>query len=226
MKSIYSQIIRPGDLCFDIGAYKGEKTRAMLEAGAGEVICVEPQPRHVHHLKHCFRADQRVTIVQRAVSNYAGVFDLEICDQADTIATLSNHLQTKGRFHSRGFKWGTKYPVKTVTLDSLIQLFGQPYFCKIDVETHEAQTLLGLCSPIPYISFEFLDEFIDQAKFCLNRIESLRSVECNFSLGESGVFYLSEWCKPRDLFNLIANSDNHDPEWGRWGDIYTRLPQP
>ena len=38
----YATILAPGDLAFDIGAHAGNRTRAMLRAGA-RVVALEPQ---------------------------------------------------------------------------------------------------------------------------------------------------------------------------------------
>lgn len=226
MQAIYKQIIKPGSLCFDIGAYRGVKMQAMLDAGAGQVIAVEPQPRHIANLRCLYGTDPRVTTVETAVSDHAGYMNLNICDQADTIATLSDRLQTKGRFHKRGFKWSHQHEVRVTTLDNLISVFGAPHFCKIDVEAHESEALLGLSNQIPYISFEFLEEFIDLAKFCLQRITQIQPSLCNYSLGESGEFASDLWCYPEELFEFIKNAPDHDPEWGKWGDIYVMRNDP
>ncbi len=39
----YSQFIRPGDLVFDIGANRGDRTEVFVQMGA-RVVAAEPQP--------------------------------------------------------------------------------------------------------------------------------------------------------------------------------------
>ena len=49
----YSQFIKSGDLCFDVGACKGNRVEPFLELGA-KVIAIEPQPRHADYLRKKF----------------------------------------------------------------------------------------------------------------------------------------------------------------------------
>ena len=48
-KLFYSQLINKGDLCFDIGANNGKKSKLMLAAG-GKVIAFEPQSLCLNYL--------------------------------------------------------------------------------------------------------------------------------------------------------------------------------
>jgi hypothetical protein len=43
LSQFYARFIRPGDLCFDIGAHVGSRLGAWLPLGA-RIVAVEPQP--------------------------------------------------------------------------------------------------------------------------------------------------------------------------------------
>jgi hypothetical protein len=43
LTQIYAPFIRPGDLCFDIGAHLGDRIRAWSKLGA-RVVALEPHP--------------------------------------------------------------------------------------------------------------------------------------------------------------------------------------
>jgi hypothetical protein len=48
--AFYGQFVRPGNLCFDIGANIGTKTEMLLALGA-KVVSIEPQPDLVREVR-------------------------------------------------------------------------------------------------------------------------------------------------------------------------------
>lgn len=212
----YSQLIKEGDLCFDVGANVGNKTSIFLKMGA-RVVCVEPQPKCVDILKGKYQKDFNVVIVSKGLAARRGRKALSICESADTISTFSEQWKT-GRF--RSYVWKATVDVPVTTLDTLIQEFGLPKLCKIDVEGFEYEVLQGLSTPIPFISYEFAREFIREARLCTDYLSSLGRAEFNYSLGEVPAFILSDWVDRSTLFESIEQ--NTDPLL--WGDIYVRFP--
>ena len=107
------------------------------------------------------------------------------------------------------------------TLDEMIIKYGKPDFCKIDVEGFEFEVLKGLTQPIGTVSFEFtIPEFVDKAIECLNYLNNLGKIICNFSPGETLTFALDEWLNATDfieLFNTLPAKGIVD------GDIYIKF---
>src|SRR5436309_3245329 len=66
-----SEFVRPGDLCFDVGANVGRKTEAMLRLGA-RVVAVEPLPECVRELKALYGNHPGFTLVPKAVGRAPG----------------------------------------------------------------------------------------------------------------------------------------------------------
>jgi hypothetical protein len=56
---------------------------------------------------------------------------------------------------TQAFSWQKSSKVQVTTLNQLIKDYGNPSFCKIDVEGYEYKVLKGLSEPIKTISFEF-----------------------------------------------------------------------
>ena len=52
-RRFYGALVRPGDLCFDIGAHLGDRTAHFLTLGA-RVVAVEPQPQLMALLRRRF----------------------------------------------------------------------------------------------------------------------------------------------------------------------------
>lgn len=216
LPALYSKLIRPGELCFDVGAHLGNNTEAFLRIGA-RVISIEPQQLCIRKLEERFRGSEKVVIVPMGVAEREGVMFLSICETASTISTFSEKWKT-GRF--KDYKWESRAQVEMTTLDALINQFGRPAFCKIDVEGFEYEVIKGLSSRIPAISFEFAKEFIADAERCMDYLVSLGMREFNLTRGETPKLELPEWTDIETALGYLA--DDHDSMF--WGNVYARSP--
>ncbi len=212
--NFYSQFIKKGDLCFDVGAHKGNRTAIFLRLGA-KVVAVEPQESCVKYLKAKFGEKPNFVLVEKGLAEKEGEFIMSICEEANDISTFSEKWKT-GRFSD--YKWNKKQLVPVTTLDSLIKEFGLPVFCKIDVEGFEYQVLRGLSQPIKYISCEFAKEFFSDTKKCVDHLVSLGYGNFNYSLGESMNLSTQSWLKAEELFKQL----NLESDKLMWGDIYAK----
>lgn len=223
MNGIYEQILRTSDLCFDIGAHAGTKTKQMLEHGV-RVIAVEPQPHWSEKLRRQFPQPGPVEVVDAAVGPRHDIGMLSICEQADTISTLSAEWRARSRFAIRGYRWERQQPVTIVTLDELISRHGRPAFCKLDIEGFEAEALAGLSVPIHFVAFEFTEEFPDSIIRCLKVLSNLSLISCNVSIGEADIFAFKEWRNPATIMeDLERLKDTNSCEWGLCGDVYVQM---
>lgn len=217
MLEFYSQFIKKGDLCFDVGANVGKFTKVFLKLGA-KVVCVEPQEACLQQLYKLFGDNKNVFIVGKAVGECEGYGELMICVEAPAISTMSSKWKNEGRF-SKGHKWTKQNKVPVTTLDALILSYGLPKFCKIDVEGFEESVLKGLTKPIPFVSFEFTREFFDDARKCINYLLSIGRAEFNCTLGESMKFLFPKWVTPDELYEKIAGLGDKL----LWGDLYAKF---
>lgn len=217
---IYRQLVTPGDLCFDVGANVGNTTGTFLRLGA-RVVCIEPQEGCMRVLERRFRSRREVTLVRQALADRPGEGDLWICRHNDAIATMAESWITAVKNSGRmtRFEWADRQAVPVTTLDVLIQQHGRPALCKIDVEGFELQVLRGLSQPIPYVSFEFHREWIDDAMRGAHHLETLGQAEFNFSTHSASWFCLDDWSTAGEVFSRIAAEA--DPVL--WGDVYVRF---
>lgn len=140
------KVIRDGDLCFDIGANRGEVTyyMARLVGNEGKVVSVEPVSKARALLEDTVAKFNlhNVTICPMALSNEAGVFEMFIPKvngvHVFALAELekADHEPIKEGYHEK---------VKVNTLDNIVRQISpeQLSFIKCDVEGHELEVFQG-----------------------------------------------------------------------------------
>jgi FkbM family methyltransferase len=214
-RRFYRRFVRPGDLCFDVGANMGERTDVFLALGA-RVVAVEPQTGCIDALQRRFGS--RTELVGAALGARPGEAELLITGY-HTLSSLSQEwieaVTASGRFDE--FTWDDRVVVPVTTLEELIGRFGAPRFCKIDVEGYELEVLRGLARPIPAISFEFAAERSAPVLSGVNHLADLGMTRFNFSDRESFAFALDDWVSADEicafLGSIRADSD-------AFGEVY------
>ncbi len=69
---IFSQFVKKGDTCFDIGACFGEMSKIYLKLGASKIICVEPSKKCLRQLHKSFNNDPRIVLISKGVAEKNG----------------------------------------------------------------------------------------------------------------------------------------------------------
>jgi FkbM family methyltransferase len=123
-------MVRPGDVCYDLGASIGYMTLLMARK-ASHVYAFEPAPHAIAEMKRHIAANslENVTIVPSPVSN--GVREVRFC-------------LTDGAYGSAINDTETRWPVlqlKTTTLNLFVKDHPVPDFLKMDVEGEEGAVL-------------------------------------------------------------------------------------
>ncbi len=217
--NFYRPFIQPGDLCFDIGAHVGNRLRAWSTLGA-RVVGLEPQPLLMQFLKRCHGRRENVILLQSAVGASKGQSKMHISRLTPTVSSLSkswiDDVRRNASFEK--VKWDETTSVKMTTLDHLIEQYGRPKVCKIDVEGYELEVLKGLSQPIPLISFEYIPSATELGTQCVKRLSALGLYEFNWSIAENYKFCSTTWLDEVQIIHTLTNTLNH----GRSGDIYAR----
>jgi FkbM family methyltransferase len=215
-KKFYHQFINAGDLVFDVGANEGNRVQVFLDLKAN-IVAVEPQPNCIEILKQKF--DNKIIIEQVGLSNESGELEMFIANDS-TISSFSSEFIDKtssGRFSN--YSWEQKIKVPVVTMDSLIEKYGIPKFCKIDVEGFEINVLKGLNHQIPFLSFEYcVPEMQEKMHECIVQLHKISPLgKFNYSVEESMKLELSDWVSFEDFLS-ISKSDLFISSL--FGDIY------
>lgn len=217
--NFFSAFINKNDLCFDIGANVGDKTDTFLKLGA-TVVAIEPQESCWRVLKRRFK-NNNVYIETTALAGEKGTKMLFV-DRSTTLSTISQDwietVKQSGRFPNH--KWAYNLTVQTSTLDCLIEKYGRPTFCKIDVKGFELDVLQGLSMPIKTISLEFVSERIDASLKCIDYLTSLGKVRFNYCLGDSAAFALPDWADCHQIKTILMKMEK---DIKNYGDLYARF---
>jgi FkbM family methyltransferase len=185
------------------------------------VIAVEPQPDFARILRLFFGRDGDVTIVPKALGAEPGTARLGISTATPTVSSLSTDwIETVATDRSFAkVRWDRSVEVEVTTLDALVATYGEPAFCKIDVEGFEADVLAGLDRPLRALSFEYLPMAHDAALAVLELVEKLGDYRYNYSPIETMTWASDHWMDAAELLTLL---DRYRP-LGRSGDVYARL---
>jgi FkbM family methyltransferase len=222
LTNFYSHFIRPGDLCFDIGSHLGNRVLAWSRLGA-QIIAVEPQPMAMKFLRKVYGNRENVILIEKAIGAAAGSSRLYLNHFNPTVATLSPDWIAKvSRLPSfSGERWHTTTTVPVTTLGALIVEYGQPVFCKIDVEGYEDEVLKGIDSPLACLSFEYLPGAIEIALGCISQLSKLGEYRYERSTGESLTLSGLGWFSGDELVAWLKSLSPEAPA----GDIYARLQE-
>jgi len=221
LRALYRPHVPPRGLVFDVGAHLGDRTRAFADLGA-RVVALEPQPGVYRWLERRVGSSPGVSLRTEAVGPEPGQATLAVSRRTPTLSTLSGSWKSEIGQRNPTFRhvsWDEALTVRVVTLDQLIQEYGVPDFCKIDVEGFEAEVLAGLSQPIPALSFEFVAGALEIAEQCVRRLALLGVYEFNAVRGERRSYLFPSWHSAETMLDWLRQ----EAEGISSGDIYARL---
>jgi FkbM family methyltransferase len=216
--TFYGSFINEYDLCFDIGAHRGHRTNIFLNLGA-RVVAFEPQAHLSKYLQLKF--GKKIFLENIGLGSSVQEMMMYISD-ISSLSTFSVDWLSKAEDRFPQVKWHKKKKIKVTTLDKMIEKYGVPNFCKIDVEGFEYEVIQGLTQPIKCISIEFMTpENNEVIKNCLIHLQGINPrILVNYSIGDTAQLCLDEWLNFTDA---MAYFNQHLFNQSNWGDIYIKM---
>lgn len=215
----YQQFIDKGDLCFDIGANVGDRTKIFLELGAS-VASVEPQKSCCTILQKKF--GNKITLIQKGVGSKNEIKDFFISTHNQLSTFSEEWIDTIKANRFKESEWNEVEKIEIVTLDSLINQNGSPKFIKIDVEGFELEVFKGLSQSFKYLSFEFaVPDNLNNLMLCLLQLEkSYNNLLFNYAVMDNAFLELKNWVTIYEIKNIIQSSNFSE---NSAGDIYVKM---
>jgi len=156
LEGVYSEYVRPGDVCVDGGAHRGRHTLplAKLVGGAGKVVACEPIP----HLAEFLRRE-----IQPQCGDIIDVRQIALGKQSEDVQfQIAKNYPAYSGLRKRNYPGDTDIEtvmVRCQTLDELLKGFSAPRFIKLDLEGGEFDAIRGASRTLkthrPMVGFEF-----------------------------------------------------------------------
>jgi FkbM family methyltransferase len=181
------------------------------------VVAVEPDELNRKILEQKFLEyrfkKKPVVVVGKAVSDSQTVETMWIDAPGSAKNSLSRKWvkalrDDKERF-GKGLNFSQKRRVETITLEQLIDAYGQPFFIKIDVEGYEVNVLRGLQRPVPFVSFEVnLPQFRPEGLECIELLERVAAQgRFNFTADCRKGLAMQRWLEKSEFEEILRNCD-------------------
>ena len=210
LTDFYRPLVPENAIVFDVGANRGEFADAFLRLGA-TVYAVEPHPTCTKELKALYGHDRKFNLVDCALGSAPGEALLYLGENGmDNVSTLSEDYRRDAK-RLPGLAvagWNQSIPVRVDTLDHLVDRYGTPDFCKIDVEGYEIEVLRGLHQPLPLLQFEYQPWSVDKAVECVEHLCAQSSYRFNITMSEGredDAALQPDWSSPEEIIALLRS---------------------
>ncbi|CAB4174112.1 fkbM_fam, methyltransferase, FkbM family [uncultured Caudovirales phage] len=205
-------------LLFDIGANRGDAVVAGLNKGFTKIIAIEAAPRIYKQLVSNFIYNPAVVPLKFAVSE-KDEEQIEFYEaEEDGLSSMNKAWLTAEDMPYAGKPYRT-VTATTITIDTLVKLYGTPDLMKIDVEGAEWSVFRGMSKNHGKLAFEWTDITVKEHESQLAYLASIGYTEY------APQFIVNHLEEPTEWFSLayFGNDlggwvDSHKADWeaGGW----------
>lgn len=216
-------------LIFDLGFHDGD-TASFYLRNYHKVIGVECNPylrKHNIDKFHKQIKEGSLTLVDKCVSDKDGVVvPFYISNTLDLWSSTIRSIAERVEESEEVF-------VETITLRTLIEKYGCPYYCKIDIEGNDVYAIRSLkgLDEIPQIvsveaeclgkgevaKINMLDELRDVGYREFFIVDQRHNLDFRFDFSKR-----YKWCDYEEANEQLKQLKREDFEYGVWADIYAR----
>jgi len=220
MKKFYSELVEPGDICYDIGAGMGQRTEAWLALGA-QVVCIEPQSDRMIRIEKRFVGNNNLHPIRKALGDEKRMSIMHVNEATPGAGTLTEGTAriAVSQNQSSNQKWEKEEPVEITTFDEVIKSHGIPDFCQISASGYEVEILSGLDYVLKSIAFGYMSHAPQYALECLFKLEQFGNYEYKWTYEDQTRFASPRWVNTHAMRTVLRGFHAHE----RSGDIYARL---
>jgi FkbM family methyltransferase len=199
MKALYGSMVSAGDLCFDLGSHIGNRVDVLTSLGC-KVVALEPHPFLASYLRRRFSANPDVVIDERAVNHSSGDATLHWSPRFLSVSSIEpGWVDSLQALRSHNIAFTESQTVRTTTIGELIREYGEPRYCKIDVEGSDLAVIRSMPIPISIVSFEHLPHRFDATAMSLAALSELADYRYNYFVRESHRFRIPMPVSAEDL---------------------------
>lgn len=192
-------------LLFDIGANVGSAVWAGINKGY-RVVALEAAPRVFRFLEANFKDNPNVKTLKFAVASkdFQTVKFYECIE--DGLSTLNKDWLTSDTMPYNG-KQFWEVDVPTITIDTLVKLYGKPDLIKIDVEGAEWEVFNGMTDNYGKLTFEWTFETLKEHEAQLDYLYKLGYREV------APQYIVNHLDEPAEWFELKEDNKNQLFAW-------------
>ena len=189
-------------LIFDLGANMGDKTH-IFSFFSKNIILYEPEEKLIEKLKFRFKKFKEFKIKDLVVIDEIKEINFySAVGRESHSSILKDYLEN---FDNLKDKKTIIKQKKTTTLNNEINLYGSPYYCKIDCEGSEEKILKNLSHKIKIISFESnIPKFFNDTVNIVENTEEKFKSKFNLRKDLEYDFFLKENVSSQEIKKILS----------------------
>jgi FkbM family methyltransferase len=198
---------------FDIGANIGKWSLANIQK-CNKIIAVEASPITYENLITNIKQNSNIIGLNYAVCNTTDEYvDFFHCN-SDTLSTLNKDWLFSPISRFCNYDKVIKIRCVPITLDKLIEIYGEPELIKIDVEGGEYECITSLSKKVKNLCFEWASETHDITFKCIDYLYELGYTEFALQLEDHYLFRPEKYLDKDMVKKYLKNNTTAKKEWG------------